>query len=312
MKTTKHRNEYFDFLRGVAIIFVIALHTHPEQMNKMESFIKLLCCCAVPLFLAISGYFITSKDLASNQKRKDFWKKQIPKVYIPCLVWSLPYFVLNLAKGWNALANLFYLFFCGYGVFYFVFVIITMYLILPFIKEHCNKTVVIFFLILSLICKYIIVFYDPLSIFISGFLATLGCPLIWIGYFSLGIYLRGSAREYNCSYAVILILCGILSSIFEEKIWISTFLYSCGMILILFSKKTEDLYIRHKTFLGNIIKEIGSISFGIYLIHLQIVRYTPTENWAVKCFSTLLISSLFILLIKKILPKFSKKYLGFY
>ena len=36
MKTTKHRNEYFDFLRGVAIIFVIALHTHPEQMNKME------------------------------------------------------------------------------------------------------------------------------------------------------------------------------------------------------------------------------------------------------------------------------------
>lgn len=308
----KQRNEYFDFLRGIAIIFVVALHTHPAQMNKMESLIKLLCCCAVPLFLAISGYFIASKDLVNNQSRNEFWKRQIPKVYIPCFIWSLPYFVQNTVKGWPILTNFFYQVFCGYGVFYFVFVIITMYLILPFIKEHCNKTVVIFFLILSLICKYIIVFYDPLSIFISGLLATLGCPLIWIGYFSLGIYLRGSAREYNCSYAVILILCGILSSIFEEKIWISTFLYSCGMILILFSKKTEDLYIRHKTFLGNIIKEIGSISFGIYLIHLWIVKYTPIENWVASCFSTLLISSLFILLIKKILPKFSKKYLGFY
>ncbi len=309
----KQRNEYFDFIRGVAIIFVVALHTHPAQMNRTESLIKLLCCCAVPLFLAISGYFIASKDLVNNQSRNEFWKRQIPKVYIPCFIWSLPYFVQNTVKGWPILTNLFYQVFCGYGVFYFIFVIITMYLILPFIKEHCNKkTVVILLLALSLFFKYIIVFYNPLSNFVSGLLATLGCPFIWIGYFAIGVYLRGSTREYNRSFAIILVLCGILSSIFEERIWISTFLYSCGMILLLFSKYAENLYNKKKHILKSAISYIGVISFGIYLIHLKLIEFVPVDNWLVKWFVTLFVSISFIVVTKRLFPKFAKKYLGFY
>ena len=46
--------------------------------------------CAVPLFLAIS-VFLGKADLSSRADRVAFWKKQIPKIYIPCLLWSLRY-----------------------------------------------------------------------------------------------------------------------------------------------------------------------------------------------------------------------------
>ena len=57
------RDSYFDILRGIAILLVIAIHTYPGgDFETAEGFVNICLreCCnvAVPLFLAISGYFI--------------------------------------------------------------------------------------------------------------------------------------------------------------------------------------------------------------------------------------------------------------
>lgn len=105
----KVRNEYFDFLRGIAIMMVVAIHTYPAASitgyNTLGDDILLITRqilnSAVPLFLAISGYFLARKVLVSRKEIFDFWKKQIARVYIPLLVWGAGWFLLSLVKRAN-------------------------------------------------------------------------------------------------------------------------------------------------------------------------------------------------------------------
>ena len=71
------RDSYFDILRGIAILLVIAIHTYPGgDFETAEGFVNICLreCCnvAVPLFLAISGYFIGKKDLSTRGKYISF------------------------------------------------------------------------------------------------------------------------------------------------------------------------------------------------------------------------------------------------
>ena len=101
---SSNRIEYFDFLRGMAIIFVIAIHSFTpfllSESNTVNYHLGIIwrqiIGCAVPIFLTISGYFMSNKDVNTQSKYSLFIKKQIPRVYIPMLVWSLPLLALNL------------------------------------------------------------------------------------------------------------------------------------------------------------------------------------------------------------------------
>lgn len=137
------RNPYFDFLRGFAIIMVVGIHTVVNYSPGFETFedictiiARSLLNCAVPLFLAISGYFIAKKKITSKKEYLLFLKKQIPKVYIPCLIFSVPYFLLAIYSGSNGvLKPLVTMFACGFSVYYFIALIMQYYILLPlFVK----------------------------------------------------------------------------------------------------------------------------------------------------------------------------------
>lgn len=57
----KSRNTYFDLLRGVAIIMVIAIHTYHKAEDSVAS--RQLLNAAAPLFIAISGFFLSKKRI---------------------------------------------------------------------------------------------------------------------------------------------------------------------------------------------------------------------------------------------------------
>lgn len=118
------RNPYYDFLRGFAIIMVVGIHTVVNYSPGFET-VEEICTvlmrsilnCAVPLFLAISGYFIASKRISFGKEHLYFLKKQIPKVYISCLIFSIPYLAMSIATGTNSiLKNLTIFFACGFSV----------------------------------------------------------------------------------------------------------------------------------------------------------------------------------------------------
>ena len=95
-----NRIEYFDVLRGLAIIGVVAIHSsttgfqfehHSFNFNFTVVWRNLLNF-SVPLFLAISGYFLAKKKIESLDDYLAFIKKYIARVYIPFFIWSFAWF----------------------------------------------------------------------------------------------------------------------------------------------------------------------------------------------------------------------------
>lgn len=143
----KQHNPYFDFLRGIAIIMVVGIHTLPpiSGYNTVAEIaaimVRQILNCAVPLFLAISGFFIARKDLSSGKNIKEFWKKQIPTVYIPCMLWSVGWFILDvfMKDSSNPVVKIVQLVICGFSVYYFIALIIQMYILTPWLLRINNS-----------------------------------------------------------------------------------------------------------------------------------------------------------------------------
>lgn len=136
---SSNRVEYFDFLRGIAIIFVVAIHSFTpfliSESNTLSYHLSIIwrqiIGCAVPIFLAISGYFMSNKDVNTQSKYSLFIKKQIPRVYIPMLVWSVPFLVYSYFNDVSVFKSLIWFFIGGYSVYYFIILIVQYYMLLP-------------------------------------------------------------------------------------------------------------------------------------------------------------------------------------
>lgn len=135
----KERESWFDFLRGVAILMVIAIHTFAATLQREEMVgdalivSRQLLNCAVPLFLAISGYFLAKKKGERSYAR--FLKHQIPKIYLPTLIWSLPYWALYVWQGHDWMKGMILFLACGFSIYYFIALIIQYYVLFPVLQK---------------------------------------------------------------------------------------------------------------------------------------------------------------------------------
>ena len=275
------RNYYFDGIRGLAILMVIGIHTYPNPDSDTfwgvtEICLRQLLNCAVPIFFAISGYFLVKKDFNSFEDIKMFWKKQILKVYVPTLVWSLPYFLIEILKGESIFGNILFLFVCGFGPFYFIATIIQYYVLLPIIKKIKSFSNIIPFTI-SLISSLVAAYYISWGGFSSLPIIFYAGPFyVWIVFFVLGTILGGAKNliiQINYIGCFSLILMGLMIQFFELFIMhdngvfsvglkMSSVLFSISAIIVIFSK-SNNLALD----CNNRLVKLGSISFPIYLIH---------------------------------------------
>ena len=133
----KQRVNYFDFLRGLAILMVIGIHSYADGLMHFNLFLRQFLNCAVPIFLAISGYFIGSKSFQGENSYTNFLKKQIQRVYVPMLLWSLPWFVLELYRGGTLVSSIGMVIIgeMGMEIFYFIILIIQFYALTPVIQK---------------------------------------------------------------------------------------------------------------------------------------------------------------------------------
>ena len=138
---SNQRNTYFDFLRGIAIFMVVGIHPSGGPCGfdsfyaNVNTIIRQVLNAGVPMFFAISGFFLSKKNLETKENRFEFWKHQIPKVYIPALIWGLPWLALALYVGGNPSLQMLLWLFCGLSIFYYIAVIIQYYLLLPVIQQ---------------------------------------------------------------------------------------------------------------------------------------------------------------------------------
>lgn len=326
---TKARISWFDFLRGIAILMVITIHTFSYCLssNLIISddiiIIRQLLNCAVPLFLAISGFFLTIKQKEKSQII--FLKHQISKIYIPTLIWSLPYLSFDLLYNNNIWYKSFINFIsCGFSIYYFIALIIQYYILFPILRKTNIHTLIVTFII-TIISVGFISYLDYISEYNLSLLRKAGPFPIWIVFFCLGIYLgKMQERNYSIFPWFIMLLLGIIISFIETKwlyqsyhtgfgIKISTHIYSFAVIVLLFSNKIQKIF-NEKSFLFNIITYLGRISFGIYLIHLYLIDAFRVLHlnfgWILSTTIIIIFTITFIYTIKKYFPKYSN-YLGF-
>ena len=320
------RNTYFDFLRGLAIMMVVGIHTY--TLGKDSTVVRQLLNTAVPLFVAISGYCLSQKRMENKDDYLFFLKKQFPKVYLPVLVWSLPLYAIALYSGSSIIKQTILLLSCGLSIYYFVAFIMQCYVVLPVINNYIsgNKRRVV-------IVSCLISFAWIAGVMYMNTIQGKGIPLIlyagplpcWLMFFVLGVMIgHKPERNYSIILPIIISILGFILSVIESDYLLdhygkgvgikpSSFIYSAGMIFLMFSNKVENL-IRRTGAIYRFIIWIGSLSFGIYLVHCYFISFfvkrLPIDSWLLQWSLALFLTVVFILILRKLLPTKYHKYLG--
>ena len=320
------RNTYFDFLRGLAIMMVVGIHTY--TLGKDSTVVRQLLNTAVPLFIAISGYCLSQKRMENKDDYLFFLKKQFPKVYLPVLVWSLPLYAIALYSGSSIIKQTILLLSCGLSIYYFVAFIMQCYVVLPVINNYIsgNKRRVV-------IVSCLISFAWIAGVMYMNTIQGKGIPLIlyagplpcWLMFFVLGVMIgHKPERNYSIILPIVITILGFILSVIETDYLLdhygkgvgikpSSFIYSAGMIFLMFSNKVENL-IRRTGAIYRFIIWIGSLSFGIYLVHCYFISFfvkrLPIDSWLLQWSLALFLTVVFILILRKLLPTKYHKYLG--
>lgn len=320
------RNTYFDFLRGLAIMMVVGIHTY--TLGKDSTVVRQLLNTAVTLFVAISGYCLSQKRMENKDDYLFFLKKQFPKVYLPVLVWSLPLYAIALYSGSSIIKQTILLLSCGLSIYYFVAFIMQCYVVLPVINNYIsgNKRRVV-------IVSCLISFAWIAGVMYMNTIQGKGIPLIlyagplpcWLMFFVLGVMIgHKPERNYSIILPMVITILGFILSVIETDYLLdhygkgvgikpSSFIYSAGMIFLMFSNKVENL-IRRTGAIYRFIIWIGSLSFGIYLVHCYFISFfvkrLPIDSWLLQWSLALFLTVVFILILRKLLPTKYHKYLG--
>ena len=298
----KNRIIYYDVLRILAIFFVVVLHVSSANWYKtdvntynwfMMNFYDSISRWCNPILVMISGSLFLNREI----EVKVLYKKYIFRIATALIFWSFVYsFFYTVIGKKEGLTTFIVVFIKGYFHLWFLYMIIGLYMITPFLKkiikdEKLTKYFIILASIFTLIIPEIISIIQEFSPeyaealesavdnsymkFVCGFTV----------YYILGYFLSSrtlSKKQYHIIY--ILGIVGFLSTIILSLIIskkhneaIATFyssmtlnvaleaicIFTLGKNLI--SKK---IAISNKT--SEIIGKLSKYSFGAYLIHALI------------------------------------------
>lgn len=347
------RNPNFDVFRGISIICVIIIHSLTQSKIDVLPytdwklwfglFLRQFVDFAVPTFFFISGFLLSKHEIKNLEEYKSFLNRRVLKIGIPYIIWSfISIIVFMLIGDKYTLTDIIFRILTGRAqdAYYFIFVIFIFYLIYPllyYLNKKLGEIGLLSFALLNLFniifLKYILLYYG----FYVKFPWYALVPSTWILFFYMGIYLRTNNYEKTLKpkivivylFAFISLAFSILESyeiymltkIFDfasSPVKISSHLYSISIIIIMYIFINKN--IRAPAFLIS----IGKASFGIYLIHMFIMKfssiiiqkslysYNQIFTFILLVLSTLLLSYGVILFINKLsikIPKLRLKYI---
>lgn len=298
---TSDRIICFDCLRIFATLAVMILHVSSYNWYSVDvislewqifNFFDSIVRWCVPIFVMISGALFLDKECDI----KKLYTKNILRIITAFIFWSILYALVNLAQG-DTLSSAIVQIVKGHYHMWFLFMIVGLYIIVPFAKKITESDVLIkYFLVLSLIFTFIIPECISVLSFVDeaignaardiaekiNFHFTLG----YLSYFILGYYLSKvdlSGKIRRLIY--ILSFLGFVSTItmssfaslyrneatgiFYEYFTINVMLESIGVFV--FFKYTIPKIIINKN-LKNIILKLSKYSLGAYLVHAMVIE----------------------------------------
>lgn len=295
---------FSNLLRILAIISVLIIHaTYAAQVEFSKSlnllssdfiFVLLnqLARFSVPIFVILSGYGLTSKYKKQKEiDLREFYLNRFFKIGIPFLFWTIILLLIQVQfkidlEFFKKL--IYYLTVTGVDYhFYFFIIIIQCYILFPVLFKFNNKYLLIVLLMLQLFN------YSPTDkiFYILGlnyYVLPSTFVLSWLFYFYFGIFISKNERffadivnKYNLLLYIILLISFIIIILeyllysykhlpfyyFDHFHRYSVFGYSITFLLIYY-KLSQNFNIKFT----NIISNIASITFAVYIFHTQILR----------------------------------------
>lgn len=290
----KERFVSFDFIRFVAIILVVCIHSQgalrEAVVMEVDPYGELHWCralwhviyVAVPLFVMLSGALLLGKQ----ESFSDFFKRRLTRVLVPFVVWSIILgFLLYYKTNHSLYGSIEWIisqtFSSGiYHVYWYIYLIIGLYLITPILRLvilNGGKATVLYMIILILSlwgANLVLPSFDLVNRF--------ACEnLIFIAYFIIGYYvnkyidLKIETNKQKCiwvlafitlyAFGVGLHVIGGLS-IFNKMIE----LFEAILLFILLSK-WDYKWLAKTTIALKGVTVVSEISYGMYLTHCAFI-----------------------------------------
>ncbi len=285
----KERNLSLDIIRTIACLMVILIHSpHPTGglSSTMCTGISLFCAPCIGLFIMISGVLL----LPTKLNLKDFIIKRLNKIFWPTIFFSIFYIVVcyytdNVCFK-DTITSILSIPFSaqGNGILWYMYTLIGLYLITPIISpflEKASKKDIQFLLLL-----WVITLLWPLLQKVL-FISTSNTNMLfyfsgYIGYFILGFYLNRFPSKIKWCYLLAAFslspVCYLCNKYFawdldfyEVFFYLSIF---CASQCLVWFKAIQQSTIFNKLnhSIRKIIINFSNCSFGIYLIHIFIMR----------------------------------------
>jgi surface polysaccharide O-acyltransferase-like enzyme len=277
----KERNYNYDIMRVLACIMII-LHAPMPNLNANGIILSTISYFTAPglcLFFVISGSLL----LPIKTDTTTFLKKRLGKVIMPTLVFTILYIIVNCINGeqQNILKTICSIPFSaqGHGVLWFMYTLIGLYLVAPVISkwlDSASKREVELYLLLWVITLC----FPILKLFVGineGNTGVLYYFSGYIGYFILGYYLKKYPESISLKKLMIPDIIAIIAPIAFKVMHIEIDFYSMFWYLSIFvALLCTTIYVlisKIKIKKGGIVELISNLSFGIYLIHIAVMRF---------------------------------------
>lgn len=310
-KHNKNYIPYADILRILAAFSVVLLHTAGALLISVPigsksfmwaAFFDTITRWSVPLFVMLSGMLFLDKKKKLNIKT--LYTKNILRMVTAFLFWSYVYnFYTAFAESRNLTASLFTaLKKTPHGAMHlwFIFIIVGLYIILPFVKrmtENMTKSEAGYFILLSMILTFLpktlssFQVFTPFTQYINKFEINFAAG--YVGLFVAGWYINNF--KHSSAFKAVVYLMGISgfgymfgTTVYFSKVRgvvadefmsfksLSAFLMAFSVMMLfksLFEKKS--LSRRTKSNLAFYSK----YTFGIYLVHEMFLNICIAKGW---------------------------------
>lgn len=282
----------FDYIRMLSAFMVVFLHSCVAYLaaNRGESGwvvcsgLVSLCHVSVPLFFMVSGAVNMSGAAPVTLER--LYRKKLPKLFIPFLIWSLIYVFARILThkipfALSSFTSLLYE--PAYYQFWFIYTLLGIYLLLPLLELivlNASRRQLEYLLILWGIFSLLIptlTCYEP-EIRLSKHV-DLVLNEGYVGYFILGYYIWKYYRGRGVRFCAGLISSGYLLSLLDGwlqwrigGVWgggylsIGTAIATTGMFLLLGEARSPGTE-RQK----QLVRTLGIFTLNIYYVHMLFV-----------------------------------------
>jgi len=347
---TKAKDNYFEAIRGICIIFVVLIHIQngsnykelvAYQFNSnywlvLRQFINF----PVAVFVFITAYFTNITKV--SQKPWKYYISRGKRLLIPFVVWSLFYTAISIGKeGFNGgIVKILIKIIVGQAAapFYYIVVLMQLIIITPIlikcIKNKYLNTMVFCITPIYLIMTYAYTYVTKHQMPLYGTIFP-----AWLMFYYLGLYIKNNGvaqkKDKALSKAILIVLIALLFSIIEgyillysrmsmgfasSQIKISSFVYSLSIINLIFALKDSGFKTK-----DNAITKIGNYSYGIFYVHILWLMILAKLTDSIPYIHSLLpvyeliqltlaiaLSALSIVITRKVIgKKLASKYLGF-